>query len=81
MNPNTLEQSQAEHTHQNKRASVADQRKRKSSNWCDADGHADIHEGVGEEKKDDADGKESAKGIVGLVGNHKSYQDKRSKGN
>lgn len=56
MNPNALEQSQAEHTHQNKRASVADQRKRESGNRCDADGHADVHEGVREKKKDDPDG-------------------------
>ena len=56
MNPNALEQSQAEHAYQNERASVADQRKRQAGDGSDADGHADIHEGVGEKKKDDTDG-------------------------
>ena len=81
MNPDALEQSQAKHAHQNKRASVADERKRESSDGSDADGHAYIHEGVGEKKKDDADGKKPAEWIIGLMGNPKSYQDKRSKSN
>ncbi len=48
MNPNTLQQAEAQHGNNEKGAAIADEWQWQAGNWSNANGHANIHECMGE---------------------------------
>jgi hypothetical protein len=80
VNPNTLQDSDAEKHRQEERSAVAHERKRQAGDRSHPYGHADIHKGVSEEQGGQAHREQAAKVVFGLESHVKSEADEGSEG-